>query len=135
MKYFNSNLDDFLNSFLNSRYSATPIIMTSTSSMSPKQTEEDYELNITKDGAYLLFEVPGFNKTNLSVYLESGTLFIDGKRTYKLNGEEVNKTLNKKISISEEYSPETIEATIDDGILTVFIPNYKKKEKKRINII
>jgi HSP20 family protein len=129
-------MDDFFEGFFNSRFGATPIMFKATSSALPKETDADnYEINITKDGAYLLFEVPGFNKTNLKVYSESGTLFIEGERSYKLNGEDVSKTFNQKLKIGDDYNPETIEATIDDGILTVFVPNFKKKEKKRINII
>ena len=29
--------------------------------------DEDYEINHVKDGAYLHFEVPGFNKENLEI--------------------------------------------------------------------
>ncbi len=136
MRYFNSNMDDFFEGFFNSRFGATPIMFKTTSSVLPKETDADnYEINITKDGAYLLFEVPGFNKNNLKVYSEGGVLHINGTRTYKLNGEEVSKSVSKEFNIGTEYNHETIEATVDDGILTVFVPNFKKKEKKRINII
>lgn len=136
MKYFNSNMDDFLEGFLNSRFGyTTPISIKTTNMSNSKQSNEEYELNLTKDGAYLLFDVPGFNKSNLKVYSEDGMIIIEGTRSYKLNGEEVSKSIDKKFDIGENYNPETIEATIDDGILTVFIPNYKKKEKKRINLI
>ena len=33
------------------------------------------------------------------------------------------------------YNPESVEATIEDGLLTVFVPNFKKQEKKRISIL
>lgn len=135
MEYFSSNIDDFLEGFLNNRFNITPITIKPTKIDYSKQPKEGYELNLTKDGAYLLFDVPGFNKSNLKVYSEDGMLAIEGTRFYKLNGEEVSKSINKKISIGENYNPETIEATIDDGILTVFIPNFKKREKKRINLI
>jgi HSP20 family molecular chaperone IbpA len=97
--------------------------------------EENYEMNHTKDGAYLFFEAPGFNKTNLKVEMEDGVLYINGKRTYKLNGEEKTKTINKEFKIGEGYNAKSIEATIEDGMLTVFVPNYKKQEKKRISIL
>lgn len=135
MRYFNSNLDDFFDGFFNSKFGTPLMVRTSSSRLSPEQSDEKYEVNFTKDGAYLLFEVPGFNKSNLKVYSEDGVLFIEGTRTYKLNGEDVSKSISKQFNIGNDYNAETIEATIDDGILTVFVPNYKKRDKKRISII
>ena len=96
---------------------------------------ESYEINQTKDGAYLFFEVPGFNKSNLKVEMEDGILIIQGKRVYKLNGEEKTRTISKEFKIGKEYDPSQVEATIEDGLLTVFVPNFKKQEKKRISIL
>jgi HSP20 family molecular chaperone IbpA len=71
----------------------------------------------------------------LKAEIENGTLFIEGKRTYKLNGEEKTKSISKQFKIGEGYNPSSLEATIEDGLLTVFVPNYKKEEKKRISIL
>jgi len=106
-----------------------------TSVISKTSGEENYEINQTKDGAYLFFEVPGFNKSNLKVEMEDGILIIQGKRVYKLNGEEKIKSVSKEFKIGKEYNSSEIEATIEDGLLTVFVPNYKKQEKKRINLL
>jgi len=102
---------------------------------SKKLNEENYEINYTKDGAYLLMEVPGFNKSNLKVEMENGYIFVEGKRNYKLNGEEVTRNISKKFQIGDGYNAESCEATIEDGLLTVFVPNMKKIEKKRISIL
>lgn len=96
---------------------------------------ELYEINHTKDGAYLFFDAPGFNKSNLKVEMEGGVIHIEGKRTYKLNNEEKKKTVSKQFKIGDDYDTSSIEATIEDGLLTVFVPNYKKQEKKRISLL
>ena len=106
-----------------------------TSVVSRMEGEESYEINYTKDGAYLLFEAPGFNKTNLKVEMENGKIFIEGKRIYKVNGEEKTKSISKQFKIGEGYESSSIEATIEDGLLTIFVPNFKKQEKKRISIL
>ncbi len=67
--------------------------------------------------------------------MEDGVLHIDGMRNYKLNGEEKTKKISKEFKIGEGYNPSSIEATIEDGMLTVFVPNYIKQEKKRISIL
>lgn len=127
-----SEFNDLFDTFFNNRgrnnfnYSTTVL---------KNGSDETYEINHTKDGAYLFFEAPGFNKTNLKAEMEDGVLYINGKRTYKLNGEEKTKIINKEFKIGDGYNASSIEATIEDGMLTVFVPNYKKQDKKRISIL
>jgi HSP20 family molecular chaperone IbpA len=99
------------------------------------QNKDSHEINYTKDGAYLFFEAPGFNKTTLKVEVENGIIHIQGSRTYKLNEEEKTKTIEQQFTIGSDLNPESIEATIEDGLLTVFVPSLKKKEKKRISLL
>jgi HSP20 family molecular chaperone IbpA len=99
------------------------------------QGGDSHEINYTKDGAYLFFEAPGFNKTTLKVEVENGIIHIQGSRTYKLNGEEKTKSIEEQFTIGVDLNPESIEATIEDGLLTVFIPNFKKQEKKRVSLL
>ena len=126
MIYSNYDFDRIFENF----FSNPNVKLKSTSNLDDK-----YEVNYTKDGAYLLMEAPGFNKTNLKVEMENGFLFVEGKRTYKLNGEEVSRTISKRFQIGDGYQSEAVEATIEDGLLTVFVPNMKKIEKKRISIL
>jgi HSP20 family molecular chaperone IbpA len=123
MIYTNSTLDRLIDGFFTAP--------TFSSVVSNKPTQQNYQINYTKDGAYLLFEVPGFNNSNLKVEMEDGVLYIDGKRTYKLNGEDTEKVISQKFTIGKEYNTEAVEATIEDGILTVYVANYKKTEKKK----
>ena len=126
MYYKFSNLDNELDRMFGEAFGL---------SKSSKIVEENYEINQTKDGAYLFFEAPGFNKSNLKVEMEDGMLTINGKRTYEMNKEEKVKTISKKFTVGTEYDAESIEATIEDGVLTVFVPNFKKKEKKKISLL
>ncbi len=132
MIYGNSELNELFDTFFNNRgrnYNYTTTLVKNDSE------GELYEINHTKDGAYLFFEAPGFNKSNLKVEMEGGVLHIEGKRTYKLNNEEKKKTVLKQFKIGDDYDASSIEATIEDGLLTVFVPNYKKQEKKRISLL
>lgn len=106
-----------------------------TSVAAKNNDSEDYEINYTKDGSYVHFEVPGFDKSNLKIELEKGIIHIEGKRTYKMNETEKTKTVSKRFNIGDVSASESIEATIENGLLTIFVPNYKKQEKKTINII
>ena len=123
----NRLFDDLMGGNTNSFYK--------TSIITRNEGEQSYEVNHTNDGAYLFFEAPGFNKSTLKVEMENGILYINGSRTYKLNGEEKTKKISKEFKIGEGYKAESIEATIEDGLLTVFVTNYKKQEKRRISIL
>jgi len=132
MIYGNSELNELFDTFFNNRgrnYNYTTTLVKNDSE------GELYEINHTKDGAYLFFDAPGFNKSNLKVEMEGGVLHIEGKRTYKLNNEEKKKTVSKQFKIGDDYDASSIEATVEDGLLTVFVPNYKKQEKKRISLL
>lgn len=132
MIYSSSEINDMFDRF----FGGTPNNMFYKTSVIAKNTnEENYEINYTKDGAYLIFDAPGFNKNNLKVEMENGILYINGTRTYKLNGEEKTKKISKEFKIGDGYNSSQIEAAIEDGLLTVFVPNYKKQEKKRISIL
>ena len=131
MIYGNSDFNEIFDRL----FGGNPNTYYKTSVITKSENDENYEINHTQDGAYLFFEAPGFNKTNLKVELENGSLFIEGKRIYKLNGEEKSKTISKQFKVGDGYNPSSLEATIEDGMLTVFVPNFKKQEKKRISIL
>lgn len=135
MAYYN-NLDRLFDQFFNDNtgmYKTYKIV-----SANQNETNNDYEINVVKDGAYLHFEVPGFNKTNLDVLIEGSELVIEGSRKFKMNGEEKEKQLNRRVELHNLYDPTTVEATVEDGMLTVYIPSFKKesqKKKNRINLM
>ena len=131
-----SDLNKLFDSFRNdnnSMYKTYRLVSTN-----QNETIDDYEMNVVKDGAYFQFEVPGFNKTNLDVLIEGSELVIEGSRKYKINGEEKEKQVNRRVELNNLYDPSTVEATVEDGILTVYIPSFKKetqKKKNRINLM
>lgn len=122
-KFFDTYLDSFLETRMSPKYLTTNTL-----------PSWDFEKNYTKDGEYVMVEVPGFNKSNLTVEIDGQNLLITGKRTYKVNGKETEKTISKVVNVGDIYDLPQIEATVEDGILTVFIPNKNKGKKQRINI-
>ena len=130
MIYGTTNFNELINKFLNE----TPTYQYHKKTTG-SDTNDKYEIDYTNDGAYLFFESPGFNKTNLKVEMEDGVLHIEGERTYKMGGESKTKSISKKFTIGDGYNPASVEATIEDGLLTVFVPNFKRQDKKRISIL
>jgi len=96
----------------------------------------DYETHKTEDGVYYVFDVPGFNKTNLKVEVEGSKLLIDGKRSYKTLHGERTKVFQRSYELGNKIDISKLEATIEDGILSIFIPtNTEKETKKKISLL
>jgi len=136
MRDYYSNLDRIFENFFNDNNVGWKTYKV----VSTNQTDrnDEYEINNVKDGAYFHFEVPGFNKENLDVMIEGSELVIEGTRKYKINNEEKTKSIDRRIELNNLYDPSTIEATVVDGLLTVYIPSFKKeniRKKNKINLM
>ena len=129
------NFDDFLEGFLNVK----PTYYYKTWVEKPSQpiSEDDYEINTTKDGRYFHIDVPGYNKDNIDVSVEDTYLVLSGSRTYKTDSGEIKKVLDKRINLKTYTNPNLIEASVVDGVLTVFVPEPVSSGNKRnkINVI
>jgi HSP20 family molecular chaperone IbpA len=129
--------------------SAKPFIFSSNSTYNPFSSDQnissqstqnrsifddEYDIELTKDGAYVSFEVPGYTKDNLQIVLENKEIKITGKRVFNKKGE--TKTVKHYFKLNNHQINEAnIEATVSNGILTLFLPNYVESAKKTINIL
>jgi len=107
---------------------------TSDSSYGAKLNTDDseYDIEITKDGAYISFEVPGYTKDNLEISIEDRVIIIKGERIINKKGDV--KNILHKYKVDSNFNESNIEATVSNGILTLFLPNYIAKSKKTITI-
>ena len=78
------------------------------------------------------FDVPGFTRDNLEISIEDRVVKISGERVVNKKG-EVKRILHK-YKIDSNFNESNIEATVSNGILTLFLPNYIAKPKKTITI-
>jgi HSP20 family molecular chaperone IbpA len=92
----------------------------------------EYDIEITKDGAYISFEVPGYTKDNLEISIEDRVVIIKGERIINKKGDV--KNILHKYKVDSNFNESNIEATVSNGILTLFLPNYIAKSKKTITI-
>jgi HSP20 family molecular chaperone IbpA len=107
---------------------------TSDSSYGAKLNTDDseYDIELTKDGAYISFEVPGYTKDNLEISIEDRVIIIKGERI--INKKGVVKNILHNYKVDSNFNESNIEATVSNGILTLFLPNYIAKSKKTITI-
>lgn len=98
-----------------------------------------------KENGYMLeIEMPGFNKNDINLDLNNGYLTIEAKKTDVDNEKDKKGNYIRREryygSCSRSFyvgdiSENDINAKLDSGILTIFVPKEKKAEtKKRIEI-
>lgn len=72
-------------------------------------------------------QVPGMSKEDISIKLEDSVLKITGEKQVN---ESMTTSINKDFTISSSINTSKIEAKVENGILTVFIPQKENKSKK-----
>ena len=84
------------------------------------------DIEYTDEAARLQLELPGIKKSDLEVNVVGDVLYISGKR----KGTEFKRSY----SIDESYDPETTDAILEDGILTIMIASHPKVKPKKIEV-
>ncbi len=86
----------------------------------------DYDVTRTESGYEIEVPVPGFNGSQIEVYLQDGTLAINGKNE--------RRTFTKSFTIPEDVDPENIAAEVTDGMLRLQLHRRPEAQPKRINV-
>jgi len=90
--------------------------------LSNKQPISDFVLSDDGSKYTLELKVPGYSKDDITVELVDDELFITGK------SEKYGNFKKEYCSIDSDE----IDATVENGILTISIPTNKKKQKKQL---
>lgn len=101
-------------------------------------------VDITEDEhAYILqAELPGVKKEDVTVQLENGTLTVSGDRQF--NREEKSRkvhrierfygTFSRSFDLPEDVNPDKVNASFQDGVLTVTVAKSEAAKPKRIEV-
>ena len=80
------------------------------------------EVTHNDDGATIKLKVPGFNKKSIDISVESEHLTIEGKTD--------DDSFTKRYAIDNKFDFDSIDAKVEDGLLTLTLP-YKAEVKPR----
>ncbi|MEZ4364223.1 MAG: Hsp20/alpha crystallin family protein [Kofleriaceae bacterium] len=78
----------------------------------------------TEDGATATVDMPGVEPSDLELTFERGTLLVAGKR-----GEQVYRY---RVMLGDTIDPDSIEAKLDKGVLTVHARTRAEAKPRRI---
>ena len=101
-------------------------------------TADIYE---TEEALCVVMEMPGVEKKDLNVALESDALRVDGQIDFsKYEGMEPVYTeynvghYTRSFTLSNKIDQERISAQLEDGVLTLTLPKAKEAQPRRISI-
>lgn len=110
----------------------------STSAVWAPQTD----LTETDDAFRIRLDVPGMSKEDITINLQNSTLTVSGTRSSEETeeGEEYVRVerafgnFHRTFTLPEAVDAENIQATYEDGVLTISIPKTEESTRRQIEI-
>ena len=95
----------------------------------------------TGDGVQLMLEMPGVSRDDLDVTLEKRVLTIRGKvlptapdKLDLVHADYGEGDYERSFSMSQDFDPDKIEASLSNGILTLTLPRAEAAKPKKIEV-
>lgn len=88
----------------------------------------------------LSFDMPGMKKEDLNVEVNGRTLTVSGKRERVVNDSKQHRSekffgeYRRSISLPENFKAEEVEASYDNGVLSIRLPKSQLAGAKKIEI-
>lgn len=100
------------------------------------------DLSETEDAYFIQMDVPGINRDDLDITLEDGTLKISGERQMQSDHEDgqfhrIERAYGRffrSFTFGPNADADHIEATFDDGVLTVRVAKAEERKPRRIEV-
>ncbi|WP_103019903.1 Hsp20/alpha crystallin family protein [Salinibacter altiplanensis] len=100
------------------------------------------DLSETDDAFRLRLDVPGTTKDDITINLQNNTLTVSGERSSERQkeGEEYVRVerafgnFHRTFTLPDAVDPESVEATHDEGVLTIHVPKTKTSTRRQIEI-
>jgi HSP20 family protein len=88
----------------------------------------DYQVVESDDAIDVRMDVPGATRQDLDVTVKNGYLTVKSERQDVTDGSRASKSFSFKVGSG--YEAEDLEASLENGVLTVSLPKEKKQEIK-----
>ena len=100
------------------------------------------DLMETDDSYGLRLDLPGMTKDDITINLQNNTLTVRGERTSEQTSEEEEYvrverafgTFHRTFTLPDAVDAESIEASYEDGVLTITVPKTEESTRRQIEI-
>ena len=100
------------------------------------------DLSETEDAYLIHLDLPGLKKDEVEISVHDGTLSVSGERRQEETEEgrtfvRVERSYGRfyrSFSLPQTINAEGIEATFEDGVLTIYVPKAEELKPRRIDI-
>ena len=97
---------------------------------------------VTDDQVTVHMDVPGVKRENLEIELENDVLTVRGERAYPYESEKAAwqrvergfGRFERDLRVPKGLNPDTVDASLADGVLTLHIPKPEPLKPRRIEI-
>ena len=100
------------------------------------------DLSETEDAYLIQMDVPGIDRNDLEITLEDGTLKVSGERSMQEEHENgqyhrIERSYGRffrSFTFGPNADAENIDATFDDGVLTIRVAKAEERKPRRIEV-
>ena len=91
--------------------------------------------SFVNDECYQVFaELPGIPKKDIEIKLENAVLTISGEHKTGKGDNASSIKFNRSITVGEGIDPDKVEASLENGLLTVTLPKVKELKPHTIKV-
>jgi len=93
------------------------------------------DIHEDSDNYYARFEVPGVKREDVKIELNDRLLTVTvDKKDKAADGSESTFSSTRSISVPESVKPDSINAKLEDGVLTVTLPKNEERKPRNIEV-
>lgn len=91
-----------------------------------------FETTSTENSVNVEMILPGYTREELTITADNENMSVETNENFKES--KWKSTFKRAFKVSESLDSKKIEATLENGILTISIPRKEKAEKVNVNI-
>lgn len=123
-----TDLDRLLESTLPELYQWSPLRLGGRERSLPLDVFEDENERVVR------LEIPGVAKKNIEIELENAVLSVRAKREEKTESGSGTIDLSRSLTVGDDVDPDKIQASLENGMLTIVLPKREQAKPKQITI-